>query len=135
MNVHVLETDGWSLLLPPEWWAEREEDTVVIGDRDGVGCIEISELRPEAGPVDDASLATLAAAIGGEGRWTRTMVAGVPGLYAAGLDGDAALREWCLGRGAIALYITYSCDLANRGMDDSAVDEILGTLALDPDLS
>jgi hypothetical protein len=133
--VHVLETDGWSLLLPPEWWAEREDDTVLIGDRDGVGCIEISELRPESGPVDDASLAALAAAIGGDGRWKPVMVANVPGLYAEGLDDGAALREWCIGQGRIVLYITYSCEVANRGMDDAAVDEILATLALDPDLS
>ena len=133
--MHVLETDGWSLLLPPEWWAEREDETVLIGDRDGVGCIEISELRPEAGPVDEASLAALAAAIGGDSRWKPVMVAGVPGLYTEGLDEEAALREWCIGQGRIVLYITYSCELANRGMDDAAVDEILATLALDPDLS
>jgi hypothetical protein len=26
------------------------------------------------------------------------------------------------------LFITYSCDLDNRGMDDAAVDELLDTL-------
>jgi hypothetical protein len=30
----------------------------------------------------------------------------------------------------LLLYITYSCDLDNAGMDDAAVDEILDTLRM-----
>ena len=40
--MNVLETEWWSLALPPEWWADSEEDSILIGDRDDVGCIEIS---------------------------------------------------------------------------------------------
>ena len=41
---------------------------------------------------------------------------------------DAAIREWYVADGAMLLFITYSCDLDNRGMDDAAVDELLDTL-------
>ena len=47
--MNVLETEWWTLALPPEWWAEAEEDSILVGDRDGVGCIEISTLHREAG--------------------------------------------------------------------------------------
>jgi hypothetical protein len=33
----------------------------------------------------------------------------------------------------LLLLITYSCDLENAGMDDSAVDEILSTLFIKMD--
>jgi hypothetical protein len=42
----------------------------------------------------------------------------------------SAIREWYLMHGATLLYITYSCDEENAGMDDAAVDELLDTLAL-----
>ena len=35
--MNILETEWWNLALPPEWWAESEEDSILIGDRDGVG--------------------------------------------------------------------------------------------------
>jgi hypothetical protein len=34
--------------------------------------------------------------------------------------------------GAMLLFITYSCEEENRGMDDAAVDEILDTLSRAP---
>ncbi len=40
--MNVLETEWWTLALPPEWWADSEEDSILVGDRDDVGCIEIS---------------------------------------------------------------------------------------------
>ncbi len=38
------------------------------------------------------------------------------------------MREWYVFNGALLLFITYSCDEENRGMDDAAVDELLDTL-------
>ena len=43
---------------------------------------------------------------------------------------DAAIREWYVADGPMLLFITYSCDEENRGMDDAAVDELLDTLLL-----
>ena len=43
--MNVLETERWTQLVPNEWWAESEEDTILVGDRDDVGCIEISTLH------------------------------------------------------------------------------------------
>ena len=43
--MNILETEWWSLALPPEWWADTEEDSILVGDRDEVGCIEIFTLH------------------------------------------------------------------------------------------
>jgi hypothetical protein len=134
--VHVLETEWWSLLLPPEWWAEEEGDSIVIGDRDGVGCLEVSELRHPDGVFDAAALRQLAAAQGSPVQsWRECRVGQLTGIAGDFLEEGAAIREWYLARGPLLLYVTYSCDEDDRGMDDAAVDEILGTLTVDPALS
>lgn len=133
--MHILETDAWSLLLPPEWWAEQEDESVLVGDRDGVGCIEVSTLQRDGTPIDAAALRALARELAPDNRWTPAVLAGREALYAESLEEGAAIREWCLACGPLALYLSYSCDQANRGMDAAAVDDILATLTLDPDLS
>src|SRR6056297_919830 len=68
----VLETEWWSLLLPPEWIAEEDEDEdggVVIGDSDGVGCIEFSELRHPQGIFTEQDTRAFAEEQGSEPAW------------------------------------------------------------------
>ncbi len=127
--MNVLETEWWTMALPPEWWAEAEEDSIIIGDRDGVGCIEISTLHKDEGDFAAEEVAAIAAdeaevAID----WKSVSLgdfSGVTGDYAVA---EAAIREWYVASGAMLLFITYSCDPENRGMDDAAVDELLDTL-------
>lgn len=131
----VLETEWWSLLLPPEWVAETDDDgCVVIGDRDGVGCIELSELRHPDGGFSLREVREFAEEQGSEPMWTDCALGALRGVYRAIAEDDAAIREWCVASGPLLLYITYSCDPDNAGMDDAAVDELLATLAVDPDL-
>ena len=59
--MNVLETEWWSLAIPPEWWADSEEDSILVGDRDDVGCIEISTLHKEEGQFDQQMLRDIAA--------------------------------------------------------------------------
>ena len=59
--MNVLETEWWTLLVPPEWWAENEDHSILIGDRDDVGTIEISTLCRDQGDFS----ADEAAAVGG----------------------------------------------------------------------
>ena len=44
------------------------------------------------------------------------------------MEEGAAIREWYIAHEALLLFITYSCDEDNAGMDDAAVNEILDTL-------
>lgn len=136
--MRVLETDWWSLLLPDEWSAEREDGIVVIADRDGVGCLEISEWQREtvaAGEEEQAALEALARENGLPGAsWSACRFGPFSGLCSSGVEEGTAIREWYLQCSSLLLYVTYSCEAENAGMDDAVVDEILQTLSAHPDL-
>lgn len=125
----VLETEWWTLALPPEWWAESEEDSILIGDQDDVGCIEISTLHKEQGDFEEAELRSIAAAEAEqELEWRASDLGELRGVSARFEEEGVAVREWYVANGPMLLFITYSCELENRGMDDAAVDELLDTL-------
>ena len=129
--MNVLETEWWTLALPPEWWADTEEDSILVGDRDGVGCIEISTLHKDEGVFDEDSILEIARLEGDESQqWQGAILGEFSGLVASFLEEDAAIREWYVANGPMLLFITYSCDQDNRGMDDAAVDELLDTLLM-----
>ena len=127
--MNVLETEWWTLALPPEWWAEAEDDSILVGDRDGVGCIEISTLHKDQGEFTASELRDIAgdeATIAGD--WAQVGLGEFQGLAGSYVEEGAAIREWYVASGSMALFITYSCDEENGGMDDAAVDELLDTL-------
>ena len=127
--MNVLETEWWSMCLPPEWWAEAEEDSILVGDHDGVGCIEISTLHKEVGEFDADSLRQITEEESEQSlNWEEATLGDFKGLRASYVEEDAAIREWYVAAGNMMLFITYSCDEENRGMDDAAVDELLDTL-------
>lgn len=125
--MRVLEAGDWGMLLPDEWQAEEEEDAIVIGDQDGVGCIEISELHKESG---DFTAADLQQFVADASQWESLRRGSFEGLATALVEDGAAIREWYLYAGQLLLYVTYSCDEDNRGLDDSAVDDMLDTLRM-----
>jgi hypothetical protein len=127
--MNVLETEWWSLAVPPEWWAESEEESILIGDHDDVGCIEISTLHKEGGEFDSETLQRIAREEADHPvDWQAVTLGDFRGVCGSYLVEGAAIREWYVANGAMMLFITYSCDEENRGMDDAAVDEILDTL-------
>ena len=129
--MNVLETEWWTMALPPEWWADSEEDSILVGDRDDVGCIEISTLHKEQGEFAQAELRDIALAESGPGLdWHRVTLGEFAGIRSQFVEEGAAIREWYVMNGAMLLFITYSCDEDNGGMDDAAVDELLDTLLL-----
>lgn len=129
--MNILETEWWSVGVPPEWWAEREDDAIVISDRDDVGSIEISTLRKESGDFAAAEVEAIARDNGEpDWDWTTTSAGDFKGVCSAYREDGDAVREWYLASGPLLLFITYSCDIENSELDSAAVDEILGTLAL-----
>ena len=127
--MNVLETEWWTLALPPEWWAEAEEDSILVGDRDDVGCIEFSSLHKEQGAFDVLELKAIARAESEqELEWTPVDLGEFSGVMSAFREDGAAIREWYVANGSLLLFITYSCDAENAGMDDAAVNELLDTL-------
>ena len=97
----------------------------MIGDRDDVGCLEISALRKEQGDFSDADLDDFAEA---GLAWQRVTCGSFRGHCASFVEEGDAIREWHLYAGDLLLFITYSCDAGNGGLDDAAVDDILDSL-------
>ncbi len=129
--MNVLETEWWTMALPPEWWADTEEDSILVGDRDDVGCIEISTLHKEQGEFDLAEAAEIARSESAQAlEWSKVSLGDFEGVVSQFVEEGAAIREWYVVRRGMLLFITYSCDEDNRGMDDAAVDELLDTLTL-----
>ncbi len=127
--MNVLETQWWTMAVPPEWWADSEEDSILVGDRDDVGCIEISTLHKDEGEFDRQALTDIAAAESEHSQdWRQVTLGEFSGLTSHYTEEGAAIREWYVASGSMLLFITYSCDDENAGMDDAAVDELLDTL-------
>lgn len=131
--MNVLETEWWTMALPPEWWAEAEGESILVGDRDEVGCIEISTLKRESGEFGTSEVENIALEDAAEGAlFTPVTLGDFTGLTSSYEEEGVGVREWCVANGDLLLFITYSCDADNRGMDDAAVDELLDTLLLVP---
>ncbi|MEM1153904.1 MAG: hypothetical protein AAGI44_07160 [Pseudomonadota bacterium] len=127
--MNVLETEWWTMALPPEWWADTDEDSVVIGDRDEVGSIQISTLHKSEGVFESQDVFDVAySEAGSTSQWQSASLGEFRGLTRQFQEDDATLREWYVALGSMMLYITYSCAPENAGMDDAAVDELLDTL-------
>ncbi len=130
MSINVLETEWWILDVPPEWWAESEEDSILVGDHDGVGCIEISTLHKDSGQFSADEILQIARDSDPSLDWQKVRLGDLAGVSASLAEEDAAIREWCVADGGMLLFITYSCDVENQGLDDAAVDAILATLTV-----
>ena len=129
--MNELETEWWGIAVPPEWWAEREDDSILISDRDQVGCIEISTLRRDEGDFSDAEVTGIARDNGEpDWQWQAHEAGPFKGVGCSYTEDGDAVREWYLAAGSVLLFITYSCDEENANLDLAAVTEILDTLRL-----
>ena len=127
--MNVLETEWWSMAIPPEWWADSEEDSILVGDQDEVGCIEISTLHREEGEFDQEMVTEIAQTESEQPLdWQPVKLGEFAGVSSSYVQDETAIREWYVSNGALLLFITYSCAEENRGMDNAAVDELLDTL-------
>lgn len=127
--MNVLQTEWWTMAVPPEWWAETEEDSILVGDRDDVGCLEFSSLHKEEGHFGMDELLSIARTEAEQAlEWRSVEMGEFSGVMSSFREDGTAIREWYVANGALLLFITYSCDEENSGMDDAAVDELLDTL-------
>lgn len=129
--MNSLETDWWTIAVPAEWWADQEEETIIIGDRDDVGCIEITTLCKGRGVFAEQEVRDIANSdreIGVE--WEPFRLNEFEGLYGVYREEESSIREWYLSSGSVLLFVSYSCDQENAAMDDEAVDGILDTLEI-----
>jgi len=125
----VLETDLWTLLVPEGWFAERDDDSIVIVDEDDVSNIEISSLKREQGVVSTDEINEFAADLITAGHAGQNVtVAGFNGLLFEYEDDEEWVREWYLAKGPLLLLITHCCDAEHQGLDNQSVDQLLSSL-------
>lgn len=131
METQLVGTDAWVLELPEDWSVEEDEEGLVISDPDGVGVLEISTLERDDGDVSSEELDAFAAELieAGVARQKASLGPFKGWLYAH-QDEDSWLREWFLSCGGLFLYVTYQCDMDNKGLDDEAIDGILAGIEL-----
>ena len=63
-------------------------------------------------------------------KWAPATVGAFSGVCGTFQEDDAHIREWYVATGQVLLYITYICEVADAGMDDAAIDDILSTLVV-----
>ena len=98
-------------------------------ERGARGMVMSHQGRPKEGDFDPASVQSLAEQEAEQPvQWQPATLGNFVGITGSYLADDAAIREWYVANGAMLLFITYSCDVENRAMDDAADDEILDTL-------
>ena len=137
--MNIVETDYWCLMLPLEWSAQQDDGVISITDQDGIGELALTTLVKEPGELGantEAALTELAALESPEvEEWAAARFGAFTGLAGRFQDDGTHVREWYLDYGKALLYITYICDLEDAGMDDAAIEEILGTLVVGDALS
>ena len=127
----LVETQWWAMPIGEEWSTELDEETVIISDSDGVGCLEISLLEWDDGELTGDDLQMLAQQLIPDGVPGKAVKCGQwQGQYFSYVDYEDACRDWLLQGGQKVLLVGYTCDPENRGMDDAAVDEMLAGLEL-----
>ena len=119
---------GWRLTLAPSWQADDDEDCVCIVRPDGLGALQISAARKNTS-VTDEDLAGLAADHLDADARTRPVTLGDFSGIAIRYGADRIQwRQWFLRPGPVALFVTYNCAEADRGIEDADVDRMLGSL-------
>jgi hypothetical protein len=125
----LLETPWWSLPITDEWQTETDDDTIIISDQDGVGSIEFTVLEFDEGDVTAEDLQHVAGNIIPAGYEGAAAECGAwQGLCFEYVDNDFFCRDWLLQCRQKILLVSYTCDLEDRGLDDAAVDQMLGDL-------
>jgi hypothetical protein len=120
-----LTTDLWSILLPEEWDAEQEDETVFIVDEDEVSIIEITALMPDKGVSVKSLIKDLVADDA-----KKTQLAEMDAYYEEFEEDDMFWREWHCDAKKFVLVISHGSDITNKNMDDGSVDDMLSTLML-----
>jgi hypothetical protein len=127
--MRVLETNWWSISLPDEWIAEEDDDAILIYDEDDVGTIQIADLKKEGGDAQHEDLLEMAEDLIAQGLKPFPASMGeFTGIKFEYEEDGSFVIEWFLRCGDIVLLVSYDCDIENKDMDVSMVDEILDTL-------
>ena len=129
-----VQTNWWSIEFPEEWSAEDEDGIVTLADPDDIGALDITAVIKEQGELSEEDVASLAQEnFPSDDEISEVMIGEAVGRYVDYVDDEGAWREWVLAERNVMLYVTYNCDVEDKGIDDAVVDQILQTLVIESD--
>lgn len=118
-----VQTEHWSLQIGQEWFAIQDDETIVVSDEDEISSIELTTVQAE-----DLSVEQLLKELMPKENFKTTLSETVA-WYSESEEDGLFWREWLCPQKNYVLIISHGCEVENKGMDDSAIDEILSTLA------
>ena len=119
----------WSIVVPDQWQVDQDEDCTSLTDPAGVGALQISAARKDAGAVTAADLDEFAA-----DDWKATGAPKVPwkgyftGFSIEFVNDRHFWRKWWLAAGNTLVFVTYNCATAKRGSEEQVAVDMVGTL-------
>ena len=126
----VVETQWWTMLLPPEWFAEEDGDDILVSDVDGVGVLEVSCIKKESGSIIEQDLEQFTGELINSGKEEASVETDFfAGSYFEYLDDGEWCRDWFLVSGDLLVIAGYTCMEEDKRMDDASVDELVGSIA------
>lgn len=124
----LFATANWSIHIPEGWTASEDPECVTLTGSAPIGALQISASFKRT-EVFDSDLREFASDHLDAGAVPAEVHAGdFVGLEFAFDTEDACWRQWYLRYSNMMLYVTYNCDLADRGAEDAAVNSAVGSL-------
>ena len=122
-------TEWWSVQLPADWSSEEHSECVALFADSGIGALQISAARNNNGPATDDDLRDFAKEHLDAGALIKPVKCGTfTGFYFHYSIDDTYHRQWWLRCDDTVVLTTYTCDLNQKGQEDTVVDDILSTL-------
>jgi hypothetical protein len=126
----IVETQWWTMLLPPEWFAKEDGDDILVSDIDGVGVLEISCIKKESGSITEEDLQQFTGDLVSSGKQQVFVETDFfEGSYFEYLDDGEWCRDWFLINGDLLVITGYTCMEEDKRMDDASIDELVGSIA------
>lgn len=119
----------WSVELPAGWRGKPEQECATFQSMLGLGALQISSARNDAGPVTDEDLKEFAEGRLPAGIEVKVVTYGsCDGFTAEYAKEGSFWKEWWLRSGHLMVYATYNVRQGEEGLEMGDVERILRSL-------
>ena len=119
----------WSIRLPPNWEAEKEEFCVTFTAENGVGILQIRTFRHNSKDLTYQNFLGFTEDKLVDGVELRNSTCGeFTGIGISYLVDGHYWRKWWLWRDSIFLYVTYNCSAEECVIEMDTVDRMMSSL-------
>jgi hypothetical protein len=131
MGSNVYKSSWWSVELPSGWLGRDDDECVTFVHVDGVGALQISAYGSGNTEVTDDDLQEFSRDEMKENLGVERVSYGeFVGLGICERTVAGYWRKYWLRARSVLLFVTYTCNIENEGIEDYDVGRILNSLAL-----